>query len=176
MAEAMGTKRHKAEDWTGDPFMHFSATKEELVVHARFSRIEGDLEQFIYTLRNAILLWTRRHPYAATPKEPVSGESLPSSSANVFRPNEMGAMRLPQTTTEQNELRKLAEKGPFEVYQWIYGSESLMAKAMKGSVWKQFGVETAAEGYQRVLQSIRSHQADLRAVRPQLQRVRWPRP
>jgi hypothetical protein len=158
----MGIRRFDPDAWIGDSGIQLVARGEELLIRARFSRRSGDLDHFLSELRSAALLWIKHHPYPY----PTDGRAKP----NV--PKELGTLRLPKNPVEEKELKSLAADGPSAVYKWIYGSESLITKAMTGTTWAQFGVETAAEGCDRILRSILDHQADLRTVRPQLRTPR----
>jgi hypothetical protein len=160
----MGIRRFDPDAWIGDSGIQLIARGEELLIRARFSRRSGNLEVFLSELKSAILLWIRHHPH------PSSASTDARPKQNV--PRELGALRLPKTAGEEKELKTIAAQGPGAVYKWIYGPESLITKAMAGTTWTQFGVENATEGCERIVRSILDHQADLRAVRPNLRAPR----
>ena len=155
----MSYKRLDIDVWIGDHGIHLSSKGDELVIRARFSRSRGDLDQFLAYLRHAMERWCLHHPL---PKEAPASGKVPAALSPRF----------PANATEEGELKALAAEGPAAVYGWIYGPTSMMAKAMEHITWKQFGASDPSEGCARILKSIRDHDEDLRAVRPNLRRGR----
>jgi hypothetical protein len=160
----MTAKDRDADVWIGDYGMQITEKGSQLCLTARFCRETGNLDHFLAELRSAISLWCTQHPYSRT--RPVQPIFRVAESARRGRTR----MRLPQNADEMRELEELAEKGPVEVYKWVYGAESLMTRAMYGVSWKQFGVDKPAHGCRRLLDAIREHNEDLRIVRPQSRR------
>jgi hypothetical protein len=158
---AMSEKMPEKDVWIGDYGMQLFEKAGDLCVSARFRRDSGNIDHFLLQLRSAILLWCSQHPRPGAQQPAIRTERSTGLRTKV---------RLPETSEELKELESLAQKGPNEVYKWVYGDKSLMARAMQDVTWAQFGIQDPSEGCQRLLEAIRSHDQDLRLVRPQLRK------
>ncbi|MFA5975456.1 MAG: hypothetical protein WC859_04745 [Elusimicrobiota bacterium] len=67
----------------------------------------------------------------------------------------MPTLRLPSNKTEEAELRTLAQKGPYEVYKWIYGPDHFFTQSVGGKSWESLHVPDAATGACEILDSVK---------------------
>jgi ParB family chromosome partitioning protein len=84
---------------------------------------------------------------------------LPANETElVAMTREREKLRLPQTAEEVAELEALAAKGPFAVYQWIYGADSVTASKVQGRAWAEWGVGDPAAGARGMVIALRKIQ------------------
>jgi ParB/RepB/Spo0J family partition protein len=63
--------------------------------------------------------------------------------------------RIPKTPEEQAELEALAAQSPHAVYQWIFGSESFLAKRMATVTWQSMGITDPKQGLKQILEGVK---------------------
>jgi ParB family transcriptional regulator, chromosome partitioning protein len=95
-------------------------------------------------------------PVGRTPINPRVSMMLPTNEAELeTMTRERENMRLPQNPEEEAELAALSAAGPYTVYQWIYGADSVTAGKVKGRTWSEWGVTDPAAGARGMVIALR---------------------
>ena len=152
------TPKEGEETQKKDQPYRFSVKNGIMKIKAEFYTVT-DIDQFLSKLRVEMMLWMSKHPSkeknqtASKIIHEIEEKPIPPVAAEL--PKEI---RLPKNEQEQAELEAASQKSPADLYRWIYGPESDLAKTVEGQTWQQLNVDDPIQSARRMVDGLRQLQ------------------